>query len=148
LGFDGEDLKSFDKSKHEFFQAGHCQFGFTRTVIYTGIDSSNDKVWRSPGEYRVIHENYDDETLDNDIALLKSFEPAPMTGLFGVLLGSSMSFLIPEFIAITNLPPNDHNLYKHVKVKIQGFGTTSTDSGVSQFLMYTTSRIKTNSEVE
>jgi hypothetical protein len=27
----------------------------------------------------MIHEKYDDETLDNDIALLKSFERAPMT---------------------------------------------------------------------
>jgi hypothetical protein len=63
-----------------FFQAAHCVFRRYRTVIYGGnVDMACEYVWRSPEEYNIIHEEFDSETLNHDIALVKSIGPAPLS---------------------------------------------------------------------
>lgn len=98
--------------------AAHCVDGMTRTEVRLGGTNFNNMTYRMDANFVMMHEDYNSQTLENDVALLRLPSPA---------MGAN--------IGTVALAPVDVGLLEGETVVASGFGRTSNNGQSSPDLM-------------
>ncbi|XP_046400892.1 transmembrane protease serine 9-like [Ischnura elegans] len=117
--------------------AGHCGYQFSTFVIILGAQDAfdNSEDGRQVFQTRdvTVHEDYDPDTINNDISLLRLPKSAQVT----------------QYVNIIALPPRSMQGDDLVgqKLTVSGWGKQSDSaSGIGEFLNYVTMPVMTNEE--
>ena len=60
-------------------QAAHCVYQRSSVVAYSIVDLNDGYYWTGSSSKIIVHENYDDTRIVNDVALFKLASSAPST---------------------------------------------------------------------
>ncbi|XP_071452155.1 brachyurin-like [Hetaerina americana] len=124
-------------SENWVLTAGHCGYQFQNFVIILGAEDAYDNSENGRQTFQTedvhVHENYDPDTVNNDISLLR--------------LPNQVSFT--DYVNFIALPPRSMQSDDLVgdEVTVSGWGKPSDSSpGISQMLNYVSMKVMSNEE--
>lgn len=112
--------------------AAHCITDSDTTLVHLGNTNRNNMPYRQYADRRIYHQNYDPQTLNNDVAILR-LPSAPRRG---------------ANIGIVPLAPANWGNLNNVQVRASGFGLTRDGGRVSDTLNKVNLVVVSNSECQ